>query len=57
MDGIWIILLIALAILGAPLFSIFGAAAMLLFGALPDTSITAPPTTSSVRSSPTPRCS
>lgn len=40
MDTIWIVLLIALAILGAPLFAIFGAAAMLLFGALPDTSIT-----------------
>jgi C4-dicarboxylate transporter DctM subunit len=40
MDTIWIVLLVALAILGAPLFAIFGAAAMLLFGALPDTSIT-----------------
>ena len=40
MDTMWIVLLIALAILGAPLFAIFGAAAMLLFGALPDTSIT-----------------
>ena len=40
MDGIWIILLIALAIMGAPLFAIFGASAMLLFGSLPDTSIT-----------------
>jgi C4-dicarboxylate transporter DctM subunit len=40
MDGIWIVLLTVLAILGAPLFTIFGAAAMLLFGALPDTSIT-----------------
>jgi len=39
-DGIWVALLIALAILGAPLFAIFGAAAMLLFGGLPDTSIT-----------------
>ncbi len=40
MDGIWIVILIVLAVLGAPLFAIFGAAAMLLFGALPDTSIT-----------------
>jgi C4-dicarboxylate transporter DctM subunit len=40
MDGIWIVLLTVLAILGAPLFAIFGAASMLLFGALPDTSIT-----------------
>ncbi len=40
MDGIWIVLLIALAIMGAPLFAIFGAASMLLFAALPDTSIT-----------------
>ena len=40
MDTMWIILLVALAILGAPLFAIFGAAAMLLFGSLPDTSIT-----------------
>ncbi len=40
MDGVWILLLIFLAILGAPLFAIFGAAAMLLFGGLPDTSIT-----------------
>ncbi len=40
MDTMWIILLVALALLGAPLFAIFGAAAMLLFGALPDTSIT-----------------
>jgi tripartite ATP-independent transporter DctM subunit len=40
MDTIWIILLTVLAVLGAPLFAIFGAAAMLLFGALPDTSIT-----------------
>jgi len=40
MDTMWIVLLITLAILGAPLFAIFGAAAMLLFGALPDTSIT-----------------
>jgi len=40
MDTIWIVLLTVLAILGAPLFAIFGAAAMLLFGALPDTSIT-----------------
>jgi C4-dicarboxylate transporter DctM subunit len=40
MDGIWIVLLTVLAIMGAPLFAIFGAAAMLLFGALPDTSIT-----------------
>ena len=40
MDGIWIVLLTVMAILGAPLFAIFGAAAMLLFGALPDTSIT-----------------
>ncbi len=40
MDTIWIVLLIVLAILGAPLFAIFGAAAMILFGNLPDTSIT-----------------
>ncbi len=40
MDGFWIVLLTVLAILGAPLFAIFGAASMLLFGALPDTSIT-----------------
>jgi tripartite ATP-independent transporter DctM subunit len=40
MDGLWIALLIALAIIGTPLFAIFGAASMLLFGALPDTSIT-----------------
>ena len=40
MDGIWIVLLTVLAILGAPLFAIFWAASMLLFGALPDTSIT-----------------
>ena len=40
MDGMWAVLLILLAILGAPLFAIFGAAAMLLFGSLPDTSIT-----------------
>ena len=40
MDGIWIVLLTVLAILGAPLFAIFGAAAMILFGNLPDTSIT-----------------
>ena len=40
MDGIWIVLLVVVAILGAPLFAIFGAASMLLFGALPDTSIT-----------------
>ncbi len=40
MDGIWIVLLTVLAIMGAPLFAIFGAASMLLFGALPDTSIT-----------------
>ncbi|MGB8222398.1 MAG: TRAP transporter large permease [Polyangiales bacterium] len=40
MDGIWIVILIVVAIFGAPLFTIFGAAAMLLFGALPDTSIT-----------------
>jgi C4-dicarboxylate transporter DctM subunit len=40
MDTMWIVLLVALAILGAPLFAIFGAAAMLLFGGLADTSIT-----------------
>jgi len=40
MDTMWIILLVALAILGSPLFAIFGAASMLLFGALADTSIT-----------------
>ncbi len=40
MDTIWIVLLTVLAVLGAPLFAIFGAASMLLFGALPDTSIT-----------------
>lgn len=40
MDGLWIALLIALAMIGTPLFVIFGAASMLLFGALPDTSIT-----------------
>jgi tripartite ATP-independent transporter DctM subunit len=40
MDGIWIVLLILLAILGAPLFAIFGTASMLLFAGLPDTSIT-----------------
>ena len=34
MDTMWIILLVALAILGAPLFAIFGAAAMLLLLAL-----------------------
>ncbi len=36
----WIILLVLLAVLGAPLFAIFGAASMLLFNALADTSIT-----------------
>jgi tripartite ATP-independent transporter DctM subunit len=40
MDTIWIVLLAVLAIIGAPLFAIFGAASMLLFWALPDTSIT-----------------
>ena len=40
MDAIWIVLLVVVAILGAPLFAIFGAASMLLFHALPDTSIT-----------------
>jgi len=40
MDGIWIVLLTLLAVFGAPLFAIFGAASMLLFSALPDTSIT-----------------
>jgi tripartite ATP-independent transporter DctM subunit len=40
MDGIWVVLLILVTVLGAPLFAIFGAAAMLLFGGLPDTSIT-----------------
>ena len=36
----WILLLVLLALIGAPLFAIFGAASMLLFRALPDTSIT-----------------
>ena len=36
----WILLLALLALIGAPLFAIFGAASMLLFHALPDTSIT-----------------
>ena len=40
MDTMWIVLLTVLAIIGAPLFAIFGAASMLLFWALPDTSIT-----------------
>ena len=40
MDTLWIVILITLAIIGAPLFAIFGAASLLLFGALPDTSIT-----------------
>jgi tripartite ATP-independent transporter DctM subunit len=40
MDTMWIILLVALALLGSPLFAIFGAAAMILFGNLPDTSVT-----------------
>ncbi len=40
MDTIWIVLLVVLALLGAPLFAIFGAASMLLFSSLPDTSIT-----------------
>ncbi|NOQ83694.1 MAG: TRAP transporter large permease subunit [Myxococcales bacterium] len=40
MDTMWIVLLAVLAIIGAPLFAIFGAASMLLFWALPDTSIT-----------------
>jgi tripartite ATP-independent transporter DctM subunit len=40
MDTIWIVLITVMAILGAPLFTIFGAASMLLFYALPDTSIT-----------------
>ncbi len=40
MSGIWIALLVLLAIIGAPLFAIFGAASMLLFGGLADTSIT-----------------
>ena len=31
MDTIWIVLLTVLAIIGAPLFAIFGAASMLLF--------------------------
>jgi len=39
-DGLLIVLLVLLALIGAPLFTIFGAAAMLLFSALPDTSIT-----------------
>jgi C4-dicarboxylate transporter DctM subunit len=38
---LWIILfLLGLALLGAPLFAIFGAAAMLLFSEMPDTPIT-----------------
>jgi len=40
MDGFWIVLLTVLALIGAPLFAIFGAASMLLFGDLVDTSIT-----------------
>lgn len=40
MDTIWIVLLIILALIGAPLFAIFGAASMLLFAGLSDTSIT-----------------
>ncbi|HSN84059.1 MAG TPA: TRAP transporter large permease subunit [Polyangiales bacterium] len=40
MDTLWIILLVTLALIGAPLFAIFGAASMLLFAGLPDTSIT-----------------
>ncbi len=38
---LWIVLfLVGLALLGAPLFAIFGAAAMLLFSEMPDTPIT-----------------
>ncbi len=40
MEALIPILIIALAVVGAPLFVVFGAAAMLLFGALPDTPIT-----------------
>ena len=40
MDGAIIALLVALAILGMPLFAVFGAAAMLLFADLEDTTVT-----------------
>ena len=40
MDSLVVVLFIVLAVLGAPLFTIFGAASMLLFASLPDTSIT-----------------
>ena len=40
MDFWIIIFLVGLALLGAPLFAIFGAAAMLLFAQMPDTPIT-----------------
>lgn len=40
MDGIIIAAIIVLALLGTPLFAVFGGAAILLFGQLPDTSIT-----------------
>ncbi len=39
MDGLLIAALILFAIMGAPLFAVFGAAAMLLFHTLPDTTI------------------
>lgn len=40
MDGLVIAILVLFALFGAPLFTIFGAAAMILFDILPDTSIT-----------------
>lgn len=40
MDGIIIAAIIVLALLGTPLFAVFGGAAMVLFGLLPDTGIT-----------------
>ena len=40
MDGLIIVLLIVCALLGMPLFAVFGAASMMLFGSLEDTSIT-----------------
>jgi tripartite ATP-independent transporter DctM subunit len=40
MDGFTIAILVTLALLGAPLFVVFGTASMLLFHSLPDTSIT-----------------
>ena len=40
MDFWIIVFLLGLALLGAPLFAIFGAAAMLLFSGMPDTPIT-----------------